>query len=59
MDAVVKTYTRYGDSTKVKSAANGFTGSIKNFINKLMDAPSMTDKTVFDSKDWPYLWRKK
>jgi len=58
MDAVIKTYIRYENKTKIKSATNGIASGIKNFMNKLMDAPSMTDTTVFDSKDWPYLWKK-
>jgi len=63
MDAVIKTHTRYGNVTvrenRTKGSTNGFTKSIVNFINKLADTPAMTDKTVFESKDWPYLWHKK
>jgi len=63
MDAVIKTHTGYGNITRTKSSTKGtkkgFTKSIVNFIHKLADAPAMTDRTVFESKDWPYLWGKK
>jgi len=63
MDAVIKTQTRYGNIARTKGTTggntSGFTKSIIKLINKLADTPAMTDRTVFDSQDWPYLWRKK
>ena len=63
METIVKTHTGYGNVKRIESTPKGtnksFTNSIVNFIYKLADAPAMTDKTVFESKDWPYLWRKK
>ena len=62
MESVIKTHTGYGNVARTKDVnrrtTNAFTNWIVKLVNKLADAPSMTDETIFESRDWPYLWKR-